>query len=116
MTERGLGGPEGACLPTLGSCPGQFPANTMAMVAETLGLALPGSATLPAVSTDRSNVARQAGAAVMQLLERGGPLPRELVTRKSLENASAAVAATGGSTQAALHIPAIVPHAGIRFT
>ncbi len=116
MNERELGELERACLPTLGSCPGQFTANTMAMVAETLGLALPGSATLPAVSPDRSNVARQAGATVMQLLERGGPLPRELVTKKSLENASAAVAATGGSTNAALHIPAIAHEAGIRFT
>src|SRR5947208_13884959 len=83
MNERELGELERACLPTLGSRPGQFTANTMAMVAETLGLALPGSATLPAVSPDRSNVARQAGATVMQLLERGGPLPRELVTTKS---------------------------------
>jgi dihydroxy-acid dehydratase len=88
----------------------------MAMVAETLGLALPGSATLPAVATERTQVARQAGQMVMQLLERGGPLPRELVTKKSLENACAAVAATGGSTNAGLHIPAIAHEAGIRFT
>src|SRR5260221_440172 len=109
MNERELGELEPACLPTLGSRPGQVTANTMAMVAETLGLALPGSATLPAVSPDRSNVARQAGATVMQLLERGGPLPRELVTKKSLENASAAVAATGGATHARPHIPALAP-------
>jgi dihydroxy-acid dehydratase len=107
---------ERVCLPTLGSCPGQFTANTMAMVAETLGLALPGSATLPAVDSQRSTLTRRAGQAVMQLLERGGPLPRELVTKKSLENACAAVAATGGSTNAALHIPAIAHEAGIRFT
>jgi dihydroxy-acid dehydratase len=116
MNERELGELERACLPTLGSCPGQFTANTMAMVAETLGLALPGSATLPAVATERAQVARQAGQMVMQLLERGGPLPRELVTKKSLENACAAVAATGGSTNAGLHIPAIAHEAGIRFT
>jgi dihydroxy-acid dehydratase len=107
---------ERVCLPTLGSCPGQFTANTMAMVAETLGLALPGSATLPAVSSERGELTRTAGRAVMQLLEHGGPLPRELVTKKSLENACAAVAATGGSTNAALHIPAIAHEAGIRFT
>jgi len=107
---------ERVCLPTLGSCPGQFTANTMAMVAETLGLALPGSATLPAVDSQRSTLTRRAGQAVMQLLERGGPLPRELVTKKSLENACAAVAATGGWTNAALHIPAIAHEAGIRFT
>lgn len=107
---------EHVCLPTLGSCPGQFTANTMAMVSETLGLALPGSATLPAVSEERKTVARRAGEMVMQLLRNGGPLPRELVTKKSLENAAAAVAATGGSTNAALHLPAIAHEAGIRFT
>jgi dihydroxy-acid dehydratase len=107
---------ERACLPTLGSCPGQFTANTMAMVAETLGLAQPGSATLPAVSDERKELCRQAGRAVMKLLADGAPLPRELVTKKSLENACAAVAATGGSTNAGLHIPAIAHEAGIRFT
>src|SRR6185503_16788166 len=107
---------ERVCIPTLGSCPGQFTANTMAMVSETLGLALPGSATLPAVASQRDDVAKAAGAAVMRLLKNGGPLPRELVTKKSLENACAAVAATGGSTNAALHIPAIAHEAGIRFT
>jgi len=116
MTEKQLGELERACLPTLGSCPGQFTANTMAMVAETLGLAMPGSATLPAVDAERTSVAREAGRTVMHLLERGGPLPRELVTKKSLENACAAVAATGGSTNAGLHIPAIAHEAGIRFT
>src|SRR5438132_1775862 len=87
MKEQELKELEEVCLPTLGSCPGQFTANTMAMVAETLGLALPGSATLPAVSSDRHNLARTAGHTVMKLLERGGPLPRDLVTKKSLENA-----------------------------
>src|SRR3989442_2406447 len=116
MKESELQQLERVCLPTLGSCPGQFTANTMAMVAETLGLALPGSATLPAVSSERGDLTRTAGKAVMQLLEQGGPLPRELGTKKSLENACAAVAATGGSTNAALHIPAIAHEAGIRFT
>ena len=116
MNERELAELERACLPTLGSCPGQFTANTMAMVAETLGLALPGSATLPAVAAERTALARLAGETVMRLLEKDGPLPRELVTKKSLENASAAVAATGGSTNAAMHIAAIAHEAGIRFT
>jgi dihydroxy-acid dehydratase len=71
---------------------------------------------LPAVYSDRLALARQAGQAVMRLLREGGPLPRELVTRKSLENAAAAVAATGGSTNAGLHLPAIAHEAGIRFT
>jgi dihydroxy-acid dehydratase len=116
LKESELAELERACLPTLGSCPGQFTANTMAMVAETLGLAPPGSATLPAVAESRNSLSREAGRAVMRLLKDGGPLPRQLVTRKSLENAAAAVAATGGSTNAALHLPAIAHEAGIRFT
>jgi dihydroxy-acid dehydratase len=116
MDENDLHELEHVCLPTLGSCPGQFTANTMAMVSETLGLALPGSATLPAVAENRRELARSAGRVVMQLLKNGGPLPRELVTKKSLENACAAVAASGGSTNAALHLPAIAHEAGIRFS
>ncbi|MGH8725033.1 MAG: dihydroxy-acid dehydratase [Burkholderiales bacterium] len=116
MKESELRELELACLPTLGSCPGQFTANTMAMVSETLGLALPGSATLPAVDSHRKELAREAGATVMRVLKDGGPLPRELVTKKSLENACAAVAATAGSTNAALHLPAIAHEAGIRFS
>jgi dihydroxy-acid dehydratase len=116
MQQKELDELERVCLPTLGSCPGQFTANTMAMVSETLGLALPGSATLPAVHSQRKEIAKAAGAAVIRLLKDGGPLPRQLVTKKSLENAAAAVAATGGSTNAALHLPAIAHEAGIRFS
>jgi dihydroxy-acid dehydratase len=116
MKESELAELEQACLPTLGSCPGQFTANTMAMVAETLGLAPPGSATLPAVAESRNSLSREAGRTVMRLLKDGGPLPRQLVTKKSLENAAAAVAATGGSTNAALHLPAIAHEARVRFT
>ncbi len=107
---------ERTCSPTVGSCPGQFTANTMAMVSEVLGLAPPGSSMLPAVYSDRLPLARNAGARAVQLLLDGGPRPRDLVTRRSLENATAAVAATGGSTNAALHLPAIAHEAGIRFT
>ncbi len=116
MTEAELDQLGHACAPTLGSCPGQFTANTMAMVAETLGLAIPGSAMLPAVYSERLALARRAGRRVTEILRDGGPLPRDLVTRKSLENAAAAVAATGGSTNAGLHLPAIAHEAGIRFT
>ena len=116
VTRKQLDKLEHVCLPGLGSCPGQFSANTMAMVSETLGLALPGSATLPAVSPLRKDLSRKAGQAVMKLLKDGGPLPRQLVTKRSLENACAAVAATGGSTNAGLHIPAIAHEAGIRFS
>ena len=107
---------EHSCSPTVGSCPGQFTANTMAMVGETLGLSPLGSAMIPAVYSERLALARRAGRQVMGMLDRGGPLPRDLVTERSLENACAAVAATGGSTNAALHIPAIANEAGIRFT
>jgi dihydroxy-acid dehydratase len=116
MSLDTLRGIEKRCTPGAGSCPGQFTANTMAMVAETLGLAPLGSAMVPAVYSERIAIARRAGETVMHTLKNGGPLPRDLVTRKSLENACAAVAATGGSTNAALHIPAIAHEAGIRFT
>ncbi len=106
---------ERCSVPTLGSCPGQFTANTMAMVAETLGFALPGSATLPAIFSDRDQLARESGRAAMRVLEAGGPLPRDLITRESLENACAVVGATGGSTNAVLHIPAIAYEAGVSF-
>ncbi len=116
MTEADLHSMELECAPTVGSCPGQFTANTMAMVSETLGLAVPGSAMLPAVFSQRLALARRAGEIVLRILADGGPLPRDLVTRQSLENACAAVAATGGSTNAGLHLPAIAHEAGIRFT
>ena len=116
FSEADLAELELHCAPTVGSCPGQFTANTMAMVSETLGLAIPGSAMMPAVYSQRLALARRAGHIVMRILKDGGPLPRDLVTRKSIENACAAVAATGGSTNAGLHLPAIAHEAGIRFT
>ena len=115
LTRAELDVIERNCVSTAGSCPGQFTANTMAMVAETLGLSPLGSALLPAVYSARLAIAQRAGELVMRNLANGGPLPRDLVTRKSLENASAVVAATGGSTNAALHLPAIAHEAGIDF-
>ena len=115
-TEDDLAQIERVCLPTVGACAGQFTANTMAMVSEALGLAPAGSAMMPAVSVRRGPMAERAGRLVLEVLRRGGPLPRELVTRVSLENAAALVAATGGSTNAGLHLPAIAHEAGIRFT
>jgi dihydroxy-acid dehydratase len=115
MTPAELDTLERACLPTIGSCAGQFTANTMGMVSEALGIAPSGSSMLPAVYAERAALAREAGHLVMRILRDGGPLPRDLVTRKSLENACAMVAATGGSTNAALHIPAIAHEAGIKF-
>ncbi len=107
---------ERACLPTVGACAGQFTANTMGMVSEAMGLTIPNISMVPGVYSERAQQARRAGRLVMQMLERGGPLPREIVTRKSLENGAAIVAATGGSTNAALHLPALANEAGIKFT
>ena len=108
-----------ACLPTAGACAGQFTANTMGMVSEALGLAPIGSSMVPAVFSERAPLMRRTAKklmdAVMKSVEGGGPLPRDIVTRKALENACALVSATGGSTNAALHIPAIAHEAGIRF-
>jgi dihydroxy-acid dehydratase len=115
MSAEDLNELERCAVPTMGSCPGQFTANTMAMVAETLGFALPGVATMPAVYAAREGLARDSGHAVMRILDSGSPLPRDLITRKSLENACAIVAATGGSTNAVLHIPAIAHEAGVKF-
>jgi dihydroxy-acid dehydratase len=102
-----------AC-PSAGSCGGQFTANTMACVSEAIGLALPYSAGLPAPFEARDRYAELSGEAVMNLLAKG-IRPRDIVTRKSLENAARIVACSGGSTNAALHLPAIAHEAGIDF-
>jgi dihydroxy-acid dehydratase len=115
IDQATLTGIERACLPTIGACAGQFTANTMAMVSEAMGLTIPNVSMIPGVYSERAQVARRAGRLVMQMLERDGPLPREIVTRKALENGAAIVAATGGSTNAALHLPAIANEAGIAF-
>jgi dihydroxy-acid dehydratase len=115
MDEAELARLERACLPTVGACAGQFTANTMAMVSEALGLSVPNVSMVPGPFAERAAFARRAGVLVMQAIERGGPLPRDIVTRRALENACAILAATGGSTNAALHIPAIAHEAGIRF-
>ncbi len=102
-----------AC-PTAGACGGQFTANTMACVSEAIGLALPYSAGTPAPYEERDKYAKASGSMVMELLAKKIK-PRDIVTRKSLENAATIVAATGGSTNAALHLPAIANEAGIKF-
>jgi dihydroxy-acid dehydratase len=115
LAEQDLIELEHCAVPTVSSCPGQFTANTMAMVAETLGIAISGGATTPAVFAERHALARESGHAVIRILKTGAPLPRDLITRKSLQNACAVVAPAGGSTNAVLHIPAIAHEAGIRF-
>jgi dihydroxy-acid dehydratase len=116
IDQATLAGIERSCLPTIGACAGQFTANTMGMVSEAMGLTIPNVSMVPGVYAERARVARRAGRLVMQMLQQGGPLPREIVTRRSLENGAAIVAATGGSTNAALHLPALANEAGISFT
>ncbi len=102
-----------AC-PGEGACGGQFTANTMACVSEAIGLALPGSAGAPAPYVSRDEYAVASGKAVMHLLERN-LRPRDICTRAAFENAARVVAATGGSTNAALHLPAMAAEAGIHL-
>lgn len=115
-TEETLRALAAACIPTAGACAGQFTANTMGMVGEALGLSPIGSSMVPAVYSERAPLMRRAAAALMRAVMQGGPSPRDIVTRHAIENACAVVSATGGSTNAALHIPAIAHEAGIRFT
>src|SRR5258707_14438880 len=103
-----------AC-PSAGACGAQFTANTMATVSEAIGLALPYSAGAPAPYEIRDAFCMTAGEQVMKLIA-DGLRPRDIVTKKALENAAAVVAASGGSTNAALHLPAIAHECGIEFT
>jgi dihydroxy-acid dehydratase len=115
MSDEDLHELETVACPSAGACGGQFTANTMACVSEAMGLALPHSAGAPAPYESRDEYAAASGEAVMNLIKAGGPYPRDIVTRKSLENAATIVAATGGSTNAGLHLPAIAHEAGIKF-
>jgi dihydroxy-acid dehydratase len=102
-----------AC-PGHGACGGQYTANTMACVAEAIGLSLPNSNMAPAPYTTRDQIAHAAGAQVMELLARK-LRPRDICSREAFENAARVVAATGGSTNAALHLPAMAHEAGLSF-
>jgi dihydroxy-acid dehydratase len=106
---------ERSVCPTCGSCAGMFTANTMNCVVEALGLALPGNGTIPAVYSERIRLAKEAGRAIMTLLERD-IRPRDIVTREAIDNALAVDVALGGSTNTCLHIPAIAHSAGIELT
>ncbi len=114
MSDEDLHALECVACPSAGSCGGQFTANTMACVSEAMGLALPGSAGAPAPYESRDQYAEASGQAVMALLA-NNIRPRDIVTRKALENAATVVAASGGSTNAGLHLPAIAHEAGIDF-
>jgi dihydroxy-acid dehydratase len=104
---------QNAC-PSAGACGAQFTANTMATISEAIGLALPYSAGAPAPYQIRDKFCMLAGEMIMDLIV-GNIRPRDIVTREALENAAAVVAATGGSTNAALHLPAIANECGIKF-
>ncbi|GMG83603.1 dihydroxy-acid dehydratase [Paralimibaculum aggregatum] len=114
LSDEALAVLERVACPSAGACGGQFTANTMACVSEAIGLALMNSAGAPAPYESRDSFAEASGRAVMNLLARG-IRARDVVTRKSLENAARVVACTGGSTNAGLHLPAIAHEAGIEF-
>jgi dihydroxy-acid dehydratase len=114
MSEEDLKILTKAACPSAGACGGQFTANTMACVSEAIGLALPGSSGAPAPYESRDEYAYQSGKAVMNLIAKGIKA-RDIVTLKALENAATIVAATGGSTNAVLHLPAIANECGIDF-
>jgi len=114
MSDEELHALECVACPSAGACGGQFTANTMACVSEAIGLALPGSAGAPAPFENRDSFAVESGRAVMSLLEKN-IRPRDICTREAFENAAVVVAATGGSTNAALHLPAMAHEVGIDF-
>lgn len=114
MSDEDLNELEEVACPSAGSCGAQFTANTMATVSEAIGLALPYSAGAPAPYELRDRFCMAAGEIVMELIARN-IRPRDIVTRKALENAATVVAATGGSTNAGLHLPAIAHECGIKF-
>jgi dihydroxy-acid dehydratase len=114
MSDTDLDILEQSACPSAGACGAQFTANTMATVSEAIGLALPYSAGAPAPYEIRDRYCMLAGEMIMDLIAKR-IRPRDIVTRKALENAAAVVAATGGSTNAALHLPAIAHECGVRF-
>ncbi len=114
ISEKELCDLEKVACPSAGSCGGQFTANTMACVAEAIGLALPGSSSTPAPYESRDEFAFDSGFSVMELIKKQIK-PRDIVTKDSLINAARVVACSGGSTNAALHLPAIANEIGIRF-
>ena len=114
MDDEELHALECVACPSAGSCGGQFTANTMACVSEAIGLAIPGSAGAPAPYETRDEYAYHSGRMVMELVKTG-LRPRDILTRKAFENAATVVAASGGSTNAGLHLPALAAECGIEF-
>jgi dihydroxy-acid dehydratase len=115
MTDEELKEVEEIACPTCGSCAGMFTANTMNCMMEALGFALPGNGTIPAVYAARERLAKDAGRAIMTLVEKDIK-PRDILTREAFENAVTVDMALGGSTNTALHLPAIAHSAGIKLS
>ena len=115
MSDADLTEMEGSACPGAGSCAGMFTANTMASAIEALGMSLPGVSSIPATDDRILESCRRAGAAALDLLERG-LTPRDILTKDAFENAIAVVASMGGSTNAVLHLLAIAHEAGISLT
>ncbi len=112
ITDQELKDLELAACPGPGACGGQYTANTMATVMEIMGISPEGAASVPAMAADKGDVAYEAGRTVMETLRRG-IRPSDIFTRKAFENAIASVAATGGSTNAVLHLMALAVDAGV---
>jgi dihydroxy-acid dehydratase len=115
MNDQDLKLLEDVACPGAGACGGQFTANTMAIVCEALGIALLGSGSVPATDPAKAKVAREVGAQAVRLAERG-LRPRDILTSRAIANAIAVVAATGGSTNAVLHLLAIAREAGVELS
>lgn len=114
MNDTDLNELESTACPCAGACGGQFTANTMACVSEAIGLALPGSAGTPAIYESRDDYAKASGEAVMKLVA-SQLRPRDICTKEAFENAAMVVAASGGSTNAGLHLPAMANECGVDF-
>lgn len=115
MSESDFLEAENAACPTCGSCSGMYTANTMNCMTEVLGMALPGNGTIPAVFAERMRLAKKAGVQIMRVLE-NDLKPRDIMTKAAFENALAADMALGGSTNTALHLPAIAHECGINLS
>ena len=115
ISDKDLHDLECVACPSAGACGGQFTANTMACVSETIGLSLPGSAMTPAPYTSRDQYAYDSGKTVMDLINKNLK-PRDIVTKQALINSAIVVSASGGSTNAGLHLPAMANEVGIDFT
>ena len=115
MTKKELNMVEDMACPTCGSCSGMYTANTMNCLTEALGMGLPGNGTVPAVFSERLRLAKKAGMQIMQVLKQD-LRPKDIMTKEAFENAVAVDMALGGSSNTALHLPAIAHEAGVKLT